>query len=270
MRMNLASTHSVSGSTGRAVTAGIALLMAAAGPLVVGFALSRGPVVFAVLLFGIALTLAAATIQIVNTIQDLRRRKSAQTVREELRMQLSEALGPIPSLVSQLAQVEPVNRALGVQGAAQAVGTAIYMLVANRVPDVRANVLLIERGDRRMVSISHVGRGHAPVVFERGTARGDSAFRFALSHQSRRFDDLATRPPKEFDGSVSDYRSGISIPLWSDSGTYGMITVDAPGPTRFTHGDQCTIELVAELMTTALQVVALKPGADAAIDARMG
>lgn len=246
----------------RAGTSVVTLLLAAAGPTLIGFTGAVGAFWALMLFGGIALILAAIAIQAVQVFRDTRRVKSLAAEREDMRCEIRDALKPIPELIAQLPALGYGDRAHRLQGIAQACATALFMLVSPHAEGVRANVFALEDGPDRMEWLAHVGRGATPRPFVAGTARGDSALQFITELMPVFYPDLTTKQPDGYEGSMSDYETFVSVPIWSDQAVYGMVTIDAPTKNTLTEGDQYLVEIVAEMMATAFVVANTEPPAE--------
>lgn len=247
----------------RAVASLTTLLLAAAGPVLIGFTGTVGAWWALTLFGGIALILAAITFQVVQGYRENKRAQIAADEGEELRKGVRNAIKPILELIAQLPSFDFGQRRLRLQGIAQACATAIYILVSPHAPDARANVFTLQASPDRMVWLAHVGRGETPRPFESGTSRGDAALEFITRLSPVRYPDLRKEKPVGFEGSMSDYATFISVPVWTDSGVFGMVTVDAPQADVLTFGDQYVVEVVAELMATAHEIAIAEPTAKA-------
>jgi len=238
----------------RAGISALTLVLAAAGPTMIGFTGAVG-VFWALMLFGgIALILSAIAIQAVQVFRDSRRIKTLDAEREDMRRQVRDALKPIPELIAQLPVLGYRERAHRLQGIAQACATALYMLVAPHAEGVRANVFTLKENPDRMEWLAHVGRGETPRPFISGTPRGDSAMEFITELKPVFYPDLTAKQPEGYEGSMSDYETFISVPVWSDQKVYGMVSIDSPVKNSLTTGDQYLVEVVAELIATAFVV----------------
>lgn len=245
--------------SGRAGIAAITLVLAAAGPTLIGFTSAVGPFWALMLFGGVALILAAIAIQAVQVFRDNGRIKSVETEREDMRRQVRDALKPIPELIAQLPALSYGERTHRLQGIAQACATALFMLVSPHAEGVRANVFVLEEDPDRMEWLAHVGRGETPRPFVAGTERGDSALEFITQLKPVFYPDLTIARPDGYEGSMSDYETFISVPVWSDETVHGMVTIDSPGKNNLTVGDQYLVEVVAELMATAFVVANTDP-----------
>lgn len=209
----------------RAGAAALSLLLAAAGPTLIGFTGMVGPFWALMLFGGIALILGAIAIQVVQVFRDSRRIKSIAAEREDMRREIRDALKPIPELIAQLPALGYGDRAHRLQGIAQACATALYMLVSPHAERVRANVFVLEEDPDRMEWVAHVGRGETPRPFIAGTPRGDSALAFITELKPVFYPDLTVKQPEGYEGSMSDYETFVSVPVWSDQAVYGMVTI---------------------------------------------
>ena len=98
-------------------------------------------------------------------------------------------------------------------------------------------LLNADNGTVSMDSIGHSGRGERPRTFEAGTPRGDAALDFISAKQKSFYPDLTKKKPAGYDGTMSGYETYISVPIWTDTGVYGMVTLDAPKADSFDEGD---------------------------------
>lgn len=105
-----------------------------------------------------------------------------------------------------------------------------------------------------MDSIAHGGRGERPRPFVAGTPRGDAALSFIDKKAVGFFPDLRKNRPTGYDGTMSGYCTYIAAPIWTESGSYGMVTLDAPKADSFDDGDVALVELTAEMMSIAFEI----------------
>ncbi len=243
----------------RAAVAATTLVAAAGGPILVGTAPSAGDAAPAVLAVGIAGILGAIALQVVQIYRDHQRIRTLDDERAMLRRDLRDALKPIPELVSQLPSLGYRDRALRLQGIAQACATGLYMLLAPRVPEMRANVFVLEDSPDRMLWLAHVGRGDPPGAFVAGTPRGDAALDFITALEPTLYHDLSIAFPLGHEEEAAGYSTFVAVPIWSDRSVHGMITVDGPVSGSLTIGDRYLVEIVAELMATAFEVANTEP-----------
>ncbi len=132
----------------RKTYAAVTLLLGAGGSTVLGFVPMAGPFWVLLLFPGIAAVLAAIIMQVVHLHRELiraeNRDRSDVQERIEVRRQVRDALRPIPELIAQLPTLSYADRALRLQGIAQATTTALYMLTSPHADGVRANVFALE------------------------------------------------------------------------------------------------------------------------------
>ena len=60
--------------------------------------------------------------------------------------------------------------------------------------------------------------------------------------------------PGGYDGTMSDYKTLVSVPIWTETGAYGMVTLDAPASKSLDAGDVALTEIIAEFMSAAFEV----------------
>jgi hypothetical protein len=237
------------------------LVLATGGPTALGFVGAVGPF-WALLLFpGIAAIVAAISMQIAQLYSENKRLRSEEEERTDARQRFRDAFKPIAELIAQLPAHTYAERSLLMKGIAQATTTALYMLISPQTKDVRANVFGLEANPDRMIWLAHTGRGTTPRPFMSGTERGDAALEFITRLEPVMYPDLTTHKPDGYEGSMADYETFISVPIWSDQSVYGMVTVDAPQKNSLTVGDRYLVELAAEHMATAFAVANMEPSA---------
>lgn len=243
----------------RTAYAATTLVLATGGPTILSFVSAVGPF-WALLLFpGIAAILAAVIMQVVQLHRDNKRLTSEDEQRTDARQRFRDAFKPLAEYTAQLPAHTYAERSLLLQSVAQAATIALYMLISPQVKDVRANVFVLEGAPDRMTWLSHTGRGTTPRAFESGTARGDAALAFVERHETAFYPDLSTDKPAGYEGTMTDYETFISVPIWSDQSVYGMVTVDAPLKNTLSIGDQYLVELVADHLATAFAVANMEP-----------
>lgn len=244
---------------GRTAYAATTLVLAAGGPTALGFVGVSGPFWWLLLGGGIAAIVAAITMQTVQIYREYKRGISEEEERTEARQRFRDAFKPLAELTAQLPTHTYAERALLLKNVGQAATIALYMLISPQVKDVRANVFVLEGDPDRMRWLAHTGRGTTPRAFESGTARGDAALAFVERHEPALYPDLTASKPEGYEGSMADYETFISVPIWSEQGVHGMVTVDAPTKNTLTLGDQYLVELAAEHMATAFAIANMEP-----------
>lgn len=251
-----ASKRSVLGPTSYAATS---LVLAAGGPTALGFLGVSGPFFWILLVGGIGAILAAIVMQTAQIYRGYKRGLSREEERTDALQRFRDAFKPLAELTAQLPAHSYAERSLLLQGVAQAATIALYMLISPHTKDVRANVFVLDGNPDRMTWLSHTGRGTTPRAFESGTARGDAALAFVERLEPAFYPDLTIDKPEGYEGSMSDYQTFVSVPIWSEQGVHGMVTVDAPVKNTLTVGDQHLVELAAEHMATAFAIANIEP-----------
>lgn len=201
-----------------------------------------------------ALLIVAVTFQVVAKVRELRRARTVDQALERLRGRLRDELLPFASTLAEMPQVPLAARSAYLKPVATQAVIALRELTEVHVPRVRANIYLLDAAEQSMESLAHSGRGDRPKPFVAGTARGVNALEFVAGTATAYYPDLRQQRPSGYDGSMSGYQSFIAVPIWTESGHYGMVTVDAPIPGSLTVGDVSLAELVAELMSIPFEI----------------
>jgi hypothetical protein len=172
-------------------------------------------------------------------------------------VKVHDELIPVASSIADMARYPLADREPYLKAVAQATASALEQLVSEHVHRPRAVIYSLD-ADAEPVSMKPIGfkgRGKRPRPFKAGTPRGDAAIEFAFESQPGRiWPDLTTGGPEGFVGSASDYKTFVSIPIWTETGAYGMVSLDAPKPNSLADGDQALTELIAEVMSIAFEV----------------
>jgi GAF domain-containing protein len=164
---------------------------------------------------------------------------------------------PVASSIADMARYPLEDRGPYLKNVAQAAASALERLVSEHVQRPRAVIYSID-ADADPVSMNPIGfkgRGKRPRPFRAGTTRGNAAIQFAFEAQPGDiWEDLTSEKPAGFDGSASDYRTFVSMPISTETGTYGMVSLDAPEPKSLADGDRALTEIIAEVMAIAFEV----------------
>lgn len=171
-------------------------------------------------------------------------------------VKLRDELMPFASTTADMARQPHALRQAYLKSAAQAAATSLRSIVADHVSRPRAVVYLLNADNDpiSMDSIAHGGRGERPRPFVAGTARGDAAISFIDKKVVGFYPDLRKTRPAGYDGTMSGYNTYIAVPIWTESGSYGMVTLDAPKPNSFDDGDVALVELTAEMMSIPFEI----------------
>ena len=199
---------------------------------------------------------AAVVIAVVAKVREVKRGATIGDAQRRQLVQLRDRLMPLASTTADMARHPIELREPYLEGVAKVAAGALARTVERHVDRPRAVVYLLDADavPPLMRSIGHSGRGERPHPFVAGTARGDSALDFIDGRRAVFFPDLDRRRPEGYDGTMSDYRTFVSVPIWTETGVYGMVTLDAPAPGSLDEGDVALTELVAELMSIPFEV----------------
>jgi hypothetical protein len=168
-----------------------------------------------------------------------------------------DELIPVASSIADMARFPLEDRGPYLKNVAQAAASSLERLVSEHVQRPRAVIYSID-ADADPVSMNPIGfkgRGKRPRPFKAGTPRGDAAIQFAFEAQPGDiWEDLTSKKPAGFDGSAADYKTFVSMPISTETGTYGMVSLDAPEPNSLADGDWALTKLIAEVMSIAFEV----------------
>lgn len=199
---------------------------------------------------------AAVAITVAAKLLESRRAPRAAKAKRGQLVTLRDHLMPFASTTADMALRPLDDREPYLRNVAGVAAQALSALVADHVERPRAVVYLLnaDASPIQMESIGHSGRGERPRPFVKGTPRGDGALNFLSTRRKVVYKDLAQQKPEGYDGTMEDYATFISVPIWTDNGVYGMVSLDAPRAGTFDEGDIALAELTAELMSIAFEV----------------
>jgi hypothetical protein len=205
---------------------------------------------------GVASVIAAVGVTVATKVVEHRRGPSIEKAKRNQLVRLKDELMPFASTTADMARQPHNVRAVYLKNAANTAATALRSIVGDHVTRPRAVVYLLNADNDpvSMDSIAHGGRGERPGPFIAGTARGDAALSFIDKKAVGFYPDLPRKRPSGYDGTMSGYETFISVPIWTDTGVYGMVTLDAPKAYSFNDGDVALIELVAEMLSIPFEV----------------
>jgi hypothetical protein len=233
-----------------ALFAAVPLIAAgAAGPMI-GLAFRFPGFEWVFLALGALLLGIAVVFQVRAKLKESRE----STARERFKLRLRDEAMPFLTTAAEMARLPFDERAAFLKPVAlQAVALLRGLVEVDRS---RANVYVLDldQAELQMVSIARSGRGERPKPFVAGTERGDSALEFMQGQATTYFPDLDEEAPAGFVFEGHDYGTLVSVPIWTDAGAYGMVTLDAPKAGSLTPGDVALVEAVAEMMTIPFEI----------------
>lgn len=199
---------------------------------------------------------AALAVAIIAKVLESRRALTIAEAREKQLVQLRDQLMPMASTTADMARHPLADREPYLESVAKVAASALAAVVGAHVDRPRAVVYLLDADSPpSMRSIAHSGRGERPGSFLAGTVRGDAALNFLDGHRRAFYEDLSKgKKPAGYDGTMSDYETFVAVPVWTETGAYGMVTLDAPASESLDAGDVALTELVAEFMSAAFEV----------------
>lgn len=140
---------------------------------------------------------------------------------------------------------------------------AVSLLVAQRVPGMRANVFALTSAKDGLGCIESTAKRH-PEDFTAGEDETKDALDFLHSGDPLLYyPDLDVEGPRSLGRRRSQYMTFMSLPIAApipaagtpERNVYGMLTVDAPVANSFQERDIDTAELVADILATAFAIV---------------
>lgn len=206
--------------------------------------------------FAILSMLAAVVVAVIGKVREHQRARNLKTAREAQRVALRDSLMPVASTVADMALQPQKDRLASLKVVAQTGAGALSSLIAAEVGRSRAVIYMldVDRDPIRMVSIGFAGRGDRPRPFEAGTPRGDGALDFIKGLETAFYPDLAAEKPDGYNGTATGYNTFISVPIFTENGVYGMVTLDALKANSLDAGHVALVELLAEIMSIPFEV----------------
>jgi hypothetical protein len=182
--------------------------------------------------------------------------EAVDAAKQEQRLKFRDELMRFASTAADMALQPLEERQAYLKTVAAVAASALVSIVGEHVHRPRAVVYLlnVESNPLTMESIGFAGRGERPRPFEAGTPRGDAALEFLAGKMPARYPDLDAEKPAGFEGTMSGYRTFISVPIWTANGVYGMVSLDAPRANTLDAGDLAMAELIAELMSIPFEI----------------
>jgi len=199
---------------------------------------------------------AALVVAIVAKVLESRRASTVAEAREEQLVQLRDNLMPVASTIADMARHPLAEREPYLESVAKVAASALASVVGTHVDRPRAVVYLLDAEEHPgMRSIAHSGRGERPGPFLANTERGDAALNFLDGHRRAFYENLSDgTKPVGYDGTMKDYKTFVAVPIWTETGAYGMVTLDAPTAYSLDAGDVALTEVIAEIMSAAFEV----------------
>ncbi|WP_143588337.1 GAF domain-containing protein [Tersicoccus sp. Bi-70] len=189
-------------------------------------------------------------------IVDFKRGVLADDAKRTQVVRLKDELMPFASTMAEMAIQPHSVRLAYLMAVSKTAANALRNLVGEHVARPRAVVYMLDADANPVIMdpVGHSGRGERPGPFRAGTPRGDFALQFLNRRKTMHFADLNKKKPNGYDGSMAGYRTFVAAPIWTETGVYGMVTLDAPTPKAFDEGDVALVELTAEMMSIAFEI----------------
>lgn len=252
------------------MTFGLPLLLAGlVGPLVALRATFPGWEIPFLIAAAVAL-ITAIVLQVRRAMAESRRTASVEQAGEHLRKSLRDTLVPLAGHIAEIPALMPSQRLTHMRLPAKAATVALFALVSERSPGVRATVYDLDVELQQMTWMAYTGRGEKPGNFTAGTKKGDAALSFVRGGRPVIYENLDSESPEWYDPERTSYKTFASCPIWTNQGAYGMVTIDAPEANSLTEGDKYLVEVVAEIMSMAFESVRNRPNARPSNNAKKG
>ena len=238
-----------------ATLAGVGFVTATLAPVVWPFAqVQESEAAGALLsLLAIVLFLVALTCVVTRVVLDFRRTEGQSEVRARLYTAIGDELVPLTVQLETIATLPGAERPAALAQAATAACSAMRQLTeADRA---RVVVYALRAEPQQMEQIAFLGRETEPGPFVAGTERGDAALAFLEGRKGKLYKDLSRKRPPGYKATMKDYRTFLAVPIWTASGVYGMLSVDAPAAGTLTPADLAIATVVAETMALAFEIV---------------
>ncbi|MBA8795745.1 GAF domain-containing protein [Friedmanniella endophytica] len=203
---------------------------------------------------------SAVLIFVVGKIETRRARRLQASAEEaelearvETRVALADLLDPMANLLGELAGADAVGRRSLCAEAIQVILSA----AANYIGPDRSRASwfeLLPGPPETLVPVRSLGRtGSAQTTFVAGTVAGDATLAMVHENRSLICRDIDTEAPPGWDAERDrDYRTFISVSVFTNGVPYGMLTLDALEVGELTEDDLLTMTLLAKLLAAAL------------------
>lgn len=201
----------------------------------------------------IFLTLLSIGWQVKVKMREHARGLTIEEAKKKVSISFTDELRPLAVAIADVSRKASSDRTYATKQAAQVAATALRALVDDHAHRSRAIVFSLNADKQQMESIANVGRGKKPKPFVVGDPRGDAALRFIQETKPVLYEDLSKKIPQGFKLSDHDYRTFVSVPIWTDTGVYGMVSIDTPEAGSLTDKDLALTALIAEMMAAAFE-----------------
>lgn len=163
---------------------------------------------------------------------------------------LADTFAEITAVAADMADMAKPARISAFKELVNQAVTAIAWVVHEDVPGLRAVVYEVNDDEDGLSVVRWNSRGHrlAPNPFVPGTERASKALSLLGRGGSLFVDDIARAPADKWEGSGVGYNTFITSVIASPTGSYGLLTVDAPLTDDLTEDDENDLRLIAGIL----------------------
>lgn len=171
----------------------------------------------------------------------------------DLRIAVKESIAPIAILLSEMPNLTEGAKRKHVQRVADKATSVTAHLLLLHIPQVRANVFVLNQAGTALQFESTGGAGDPPGSFELGQPDGDVALAWVkAAGEPLVVADVSKNqtPGSETRPGSRRYQSFVSVVIRSGPYSYGMVTIDSPKADAFTVGsvEVEIAKVIAELL----------------------
>jgi len=163
---------------------------------------------------------------------------------------LADTFAEITSAAADLADMRKAERSAAFGELVNQAVTAIAWVVHEDIPGLRAVVYKVDDDGEGLTVVRWNSRGYrlSPNPFVPGTERAIKALALLERGGSLFVDNIANAPADEWAGSGVGYNTFITSVISSPTGSYGLLTVDAPETDDLTEDDENDLRLIAGVL----------------------
>lgn len=168
----------------------------------------------------------------------------------DVRIAMKNGIAPIARLLAEMPNLTPTVRRVQAKRVAEATTAAAAWMLLKHIPDVRANVFVLNSTATVLDHEATAGYGDPPKAFDTTTDAGKIALAWTKAGDVPLVVANTDTDKRPGISKISRYRSFVSVVIRSGPYSFGMLTIDSPEVEAFTEGstEVETAKVLAELL----------------------